>query len=230
MRRVLLTDELVGALPLPERGLRVVWDAATTGFGVSLNYGGTRVYVVQTRTWRPSEARWLQTSARIGEHPRIGAPAARQIAAKCVELARARKDFRPALKLWLHEGEFGLRIYEGTAFTKPVDSHLTNVERQAAKRAAAAGLEYSLCDGFTKILFARQKGFCALTALPMDLAKEDGAFRRPWAPSLDRIDNDKGYVEDNVRLVCVVANYAKGEWSENVFRTLVTAAARNPFL
>lgn len=65
----------------------------------------------------------------------------------------------------------------------------------------------------------------------MILDELDGAhMRRPWAPSVDRIDSSFGYVEDNVQLVCVAANFAKGEWSENVFRTLVTAAARNPFL
>lgn len=39
-----------------------------------------------------------------------------------------------------------------------------------------------------------------------------GKARRPYAPSLDRIDPGRGYEPDNVRLVCAVANFAMNAW------------------
>ncbi len=42
----------------------------------------------------------------------------------------------------------------------------------------------------------------------------DGVRANPDAPSIDRIDNAKGYTEDNVRLVTVHANVARNEFSD----------------
>jgi hypothetical protein len=43
-------------------------------------------------------------------------------------------------------------------------------------------------------------------------ASRRGKARRPYAPSLDRIDPRRGYEPDNVRLVCAVANFAMNAW------------------
>lgn len=37
-------------------------------------------------------------------------------------------------------------------------------------------------------------------------------FDGPWQPSIDRIDNAKGYEVDNVRVVALIVNYAMNEW------------------
>jgi len=49
---------------------------------------------------------------------------------------------------------------------------------------------------------------CAVTSTPFSLSREPRSNRAPLAPSIDRIDNDKGYVVGNVRLVCVAAKAA----------------------
>ena len=56
-----------------------------------------------------------------------------------------------------------------------------------------------------------QKGICALTGLPMDYTASKRAYNRP---SVDRIDNSKGYHKDNVRLVWHFPNQAKNEFSD----------------
>jgi hypothetical protein len=42
----------------------------------------------------------------------------------------------------------------------------------------------------------------------------------PFSPSIDRIDTVGGYTTDNVRLVCVAANFALNQWGDDVLRRL----------
>ena len=52
-----------------------------------------------------------------------------------------------------------------------------------------------------------------------------GQARRPFAPSLDRIDSSGGYTRDNTRLVCQAVNFALNAFGEDIFREVVLAAA-----
>lgn len=60
---------------------------------------------------------------------------------------------------------------------------------------------------------------CALTGIAFDTVKVEGGTRhhkRPYAPSIDRIDNSLGYTDTNVRIVCVAVNLAMNTWGEEV--------------
>lgn len=65
-------------------------------------------------------------------------------------------------------------------------------------------------------------GKCEVTGIPFILkSKEDamsvvskGQYRNPFSPSIDRIDNSKGYSTDNCQMVCVIYNTCKGCFSE----------------
>lgn len=59
---------------------------------------------------------------------------------------------------------------------------------------------------------------CQKTGLPLSFKVEDGSRARthPWAPSLDRVDSDRGYMKGNVQLVCWAYNVAKNQWHEDV--------------
>lgn len=58
-------------------------------------------------------------------------------------------------------------------------------------------------------LFELQNGLCALSKVPMTWIAGKG--RQSANISLDRIDNNKGYVSGNVQLVCVAVNLMKAE-------------------
>jgi hypothetical protein len=67
---------------------------------------------------------------------------------------------------------------------------------------------------------------CAVTGLPLSVEHPGGSARNPWAPSVDRIDCSRGYVAGNVRLVCWAFNQMRGDFPDEVVRTLVDAAHR----
>jgi len=52
----------------------------------------------------------------------------------------------------------------------------------------------------------RNPGYCEITGLPFSL---DGGIS-PYSPSLDRIDNTRGYVQDNCRYILNGINALKG--------------------
>lgn len=56
---------------------------------------------------------------------------------------------------------------------------------------------------------------CSVTGVKLSWDWNDKG-RNPWRPSIDRIDPSKGYVKDNVRVVCWAYNAAKNEWSDAV--------------
>ena len=66
---------------------------------------------------------------------------------------------------------------------------------------------------------------CSMTGVQLSWRWE-GPGTNPWAPSLDRLDNSKGYTLDNVRLVCWAFNLARGVWHDEVFHKLAIGYAR----
>ncbi len=67
-------------------------------------------------------------------------------------------------------------------------------------------------------------GCCALSGLAFHMTVVgDGQARRPFAPSLDRIDRHEAYRRDNVRLVVAVANFAMNAWGDNPVLQLASA-------
>lgn len=65
-------------------------------------------------------------------------------------------------------------------------------------------------------LYRKQKGICAITGHRMDIRKLPFCDSNPWKISLDRIDSSKSYVDGNIQLVCIGANYMKSSWSNEV--------------
>jgi hypothetical protein len=85
-------------------------------------------------------------------------------------------------------------------------------------RAAKAGIEYSLPDGYASLLYEHQNGRCDVTDLPFSMQRFPEAFvKHPFAPSLDRRDSRGGYTVDNVRLVFVSVNFGMGQWGQEAY-------------
>ena len=67
-------------------------------------------------------------------------------------------------------------------------------------------------------------GVCAVSGLRFNDAKMGAATRRPFAPSLDRIDCSQGYVFNNCRLVCTCVNLAMSDYGEDALIVVASGA------
>ena len=61
-----------------------------------------------------------------------------------------------------------------------------------------------------------QNGRCAVTGLVLDTKQGNNQVKNPWGASVDRIDSKKGYVKNNIRLVCHWYNNAKNTWNDDI--------------
>lgn len=101
------------------------------------------------------------------------------------------------------------------------EAELRTVLHRARSRARARKLKLDVDLEFLVSLWHRQKGRCAVSGLSFSEEWKDEAFvKTPFGPSLDRIDSSKGYERENVRLVCMAANFALNEWGDDVLRRL----------
>lgn len=83
---------------------------------------------------------------------------------------------------------------------------------QARATARSRGVEFSLTLEEIAQLGKLADGRCQVTKIPFEFRFTEDERRRPWAPSLDRIDPRKGYTLENCRLVCVAVNIAMNDW------------------
>ena len=76
-------------------------------------------------------------------------------------------------------------------------------------------------------VWERCEGRCAVSGLEFsEVVVGSGRARKPYAPSLDRIDRSRGYEPDNVRLVTAVANFAMNAWGRDPVLDLARAMAK----
>lgn len=95
----------------------------------------------------------------------------------------------------------------------------------AKGRAIAKKLEFSI--PLHQIIHAFQIGTCEVTGIPFDFgSRPDGCRVHPWGPSIDRIDNSRGYVIGNVQVVCNAFNLAKNDFPEHVVYALAQALVK----
>lgn len=84
-----------------------------------------------------------------------------------------------------------------------------------------------LANGLTEIqvrqLIARSNGKCEVTGLPFADGMPSHAKRRPFAPSIDRINSTLPYSIDNCRLVCFSVNVALNQWGDGIFDLICLA-------
>jgi hypothetical protein len=93
------------------------------------------------------------------------------------------------------------------------------------KRAAKMNFDFNLDLTYLVELWLGQKGRCNLTGAVMEFTPGNLKDKNPKSVSVDRIDNEKGYIKGNVRLLTHWANNSKSTWDHEVFETMVKSAA-----
>jgi hypothetical protein len=82
-----------------------------------------------------------------------------------------------------------------------------NLFRQRKQSALKKGLPFDLTEEWYEEQF--EKG-CAVTGIPFDKHRSD----TPWVPHIDRRVPERGYTQNNCRLVCACYNLAKKHWTD----------------
>lgn len=98
--------------------------------------------------------------------------------------------------------------------------------RGAKRRATRKGRDCDLTQDDAKFLWDRCNGSCEVTGIQFDFTRIKGQKSRPFSPSIDRLDNSKGYTRDNVRVVCTSVNVAMNQWGEHVLHTIAEGLIR----
>lgn len=102
------------------------------------------------------------------------------------------------------------------------EPHIAAMLKQSRSNAKARDIEHAISIDALRDLAARSGGHCALTGIKFEygVAKEVEGLstrrKRPWAPSIDRIDSSRGYHIDNIRLVCVAVNIARQDFPDEI--------------
>jgi hypothetical protein len=109
-------------------------------------------------------------------------------------------------------------------FKKPSTSHLNPKNRideyspfrNHFKRLKNRKHEIDVDLDYLKKLWEDQEGTCPITGWKLTLPKSTSHRGKcdPNAASLDRIDNNKGYIKGNIRWISVMANFARHEWGD----------------
>jgi hypothetical protein len=115
-----------------------------------------------------------------------------------------------------------------TAKVEPIpNAYITKILCAASGRAKQKGKVFKLTKSDLIEVLERSGGKCEVTKIPFNFSNTGEFSKRPFVPSIDRI-NPKGiYEKSNCRIVCLAANIAMNEWGEAVFKTIAKAFYAN---
>lgn len=78
----------------------------------------------------------------------------------------------------------------------------------------------NLTVDYLKRMFKKQGGRCYWFGVPLLLVPGDNPLAKV---SIDRLDNGRGYIQGNVVLACMAANFARNQYAVGEFKTLIAS-------
>jgi hypothetical protein len=96
---------------------------------------------------------------------------------------------------------------------KPYSYHNPKLDPKTGLKAGTK--KHTITADDLEKLWKKQKGMCFWMDIPMEFK---GLFvsNSPWAPSVERLDNSKGYVKGNVVLATAFANKGRGAYKGSI--------------
>ena len=103
-----------------------------------------------------------------------------------------------------------------------INGKILSILNTTKRRAKRKNWEFNLTKEWLYKQLEKQNYSCLITQLPFDFSKGK-KYINPYMPSLDRINTDKGYTIDNVRIICTILNLALNEFGEENFKKICKA-------
>lgn len=113
-------------------------------------------------------------------------------------------------RYYTEKAEYGARPKDFTFRGMP--SWVREMYRITERNARRRHIPFALTRQEFREIVERSQGRCMMTGIEFEFEAYKGSCRRPFAPSLDRVDSTKGYYADNCRLICVLVNLALNQW------------------
>lgn len=132
---------------------------------------------------------------------------------KRMRISTGQKDLALAAQ-WVRDRPFGSAVVR-----KPIEllpSLKNRLITHARSSAQTRGIPFRLSKEDLDVMWERCGGYCEVSGLPFKLEMVEACKRRPYAPSIDRKDSDKGYYLDNCRFVCTAVNVAMNDFGESI--------------
>lgn len=102
---------------------------------------------------------------------------------------------------------------------------ITALLNNASDRAKRAGLPFDLDREWLEEKLKPM--ICELSGLSLERVPR-GRFRiHPFAPSLDKIVPELGYVKNNVRIVAFIVNRARSDYGDDILMAMAEALVKN---
>ena len=136
------------------------------------------------------------------------------------------KHYEAAVNEWTE-----MQIHKRTQLTnehekRRLEKMLIDRVKNAKARDKKHGRESNITGEWAVDLLRSQNYKCAVTGI--SFFETANKWRvNPFHPSLDRLDNTKGYMMDNVRLVLLAVNMMRLDWGDSVFDCIANAYVRN---
>lgn len=123
-----------------------------------------------------------------------------------------------------YRSENGAKYYhDQQTYRSTPEGFVTQTVHNCKTRAKKKGF---VCDITRKDIFNllnAQNMKCAVTGLTMTFTSDTRKKANPFKCSVDRVNSDKGYTLDNIRLVCWAVNQMKADRTDEEFKFWITS-------
>lgn len=96
-----------------------------------------------------------------------------------------------------------------------LDKWVSYLYKNCYKNNKRFGSDIDFDPNYILELYNKQNGLCAYFKIPLIISTEN---KHPLKPSIDRIDNNKGYTKDNIVLCCLMANMGRNSCNYDVWK------------